>query len=77
MNLDQNLLVELVGYLASALVLVSFLMKDIKKLRIINSIGCFVFVIYGILLNWSLPIVITNVVIIGINLYYLFVKQRD
>jgi uncharacterized protein with PQ loop repeat len=62
---------EIIGYLASFIVLISFLMKDIKKLRIINSIGCILFVAYGILLNFSIPIIITNVAIVGINIYYL------
>ncbi|MBL0329156.1 MAG: uroporphyrinogen decarboxylase [Bacteroidetes bacterium] len=62
---------EIVGYLASLIVLISFLMKNIKTLRIINSIGCVLFVAYGILLNFSIPIVITNVAIVAINIYYL------
>lgn len=62
---------EIVGYLASLIVLISFLMKNMKTLRIINSIGCVLFVAYGILLNFSIPIVITNVAIVAINIYYL------
>ncbi len=76
MSLDQNLLTELVGYLASAIVLISFVMRNIKKLRIVNSVGCIAFVIYGVLLNWSLPIIITNTIIVGINLYYLLLKKN-
>lgn len=57
-----------IGYLASTFVLLSFLMKDIKKLRFINSIGCVTFVIYGVMLNWSYPIIITNSAIALINL---------
>jgi uncharacterized protein with PQ loop repeat len=62
---------EIIGYLASLIVLISFLMKDIKKLRIINSVGCVLFVAYGILLNFSMPIILTNTAIAGINIYYL------
>ena len=62
---------EIIGYVASFIVLVSFLMKEIKTLRVINSIGCVMFVAYGILLNFSIPIIITNVAIVGINIYYL------
>ena len=62
---------ENIGYLASLGVLVSFLMKDIKKLRIINTVGCLLFVWYGVLLNFSLPIIITNVTITIINTYFL------
>jgi uncharacterized protein with PQ loop repeat len=61
---------DLIGYLATALVLVSFLMKDIIKLRIINSIGCLLFTLYGILLG-SWPVIITNGAILLINIYFL------
>nr|WP_247672706.1 uroporphyrinogen decarboxylase [Aquimarina sp. MMG016] len=76
MSLDQNLFVEIVGYFASFMVLISFLMRNIKKLRLVNSVGCLAFVIYGVLLNWSLPIIITNVAIMSINFYYLFIKKQ-
>lgn len=67
---------EIVGYLASLIVLISFLMKNMKTLRIINSIGCVLFVAYGILLGFSLPIIITNVAIVGINIYYLLKTNK-
>ena len=76
MSFDQNLITEVIGYIASFLVLISFLMRDIKKLRLVNSVGCVAFVIYGILLDWSLPIIITNTAIVSINLYYLFFKSN-
>lgn len=66
---------ELVGYAASLGVLLSFLMKDLKTLRIVNTVGCILFVLYGILLHYSYPVIITNVSIIGINLYYLMRKS--
>ena len=40
---------ELVGYIAMAFLVVSFLPKQIRKIRLINFIGCSLFVIYGIL----------------------------
>ncbi|MDO6760194.1 uroporphyrinogen decarboxylase [Tamlana sp. 2_MG-2023] len=68
--------VEWLGYLASAVLLVSFLMKSVIKLRIVNSVGCLLFVFYGIALTpYSLPIIITNSAIMCINLYYLFIKK--
>ncbi len=65
---------ELVGYLASLFVLLSFFNKDLRKLRIVNSVGCAFFVIYGVLLG-SIPVIITNVAILGVNGYYLFIKK--
>ncbi len=66
---------EWVGYLASLGVLISFLMKDIKVLRLVNSVGCALFVLYGILLG-SIPVILTNTAILFINLYYLFIKKE-
>lgn len=64
-------LTEWVGYLASLVLMISFLMKNIITLRIINSIGAILFVVYGFMLATSWPIIITNTFILGINLYYL------
>ncbi|MFV9552123.1 uroporphyrinogen decarboxylase [Algibacter sp. PT7-4] len=69
--------VEWVGYAAMATVLISFLMKSVNKLRIVNSFGCLLFVFYGILLQpISKPIIITNLAILGINIYYLLQKKQ-
>lgn len=68
-------LIEWIGYLALLGVLISFLMKDIRKLRLINTAGCVLFTVYGFLLDISWPIVITNVSIVIINLFYL-TKQK-
>jgi uncharacterized protein with PQ loop repeat len=68
---------EWVGYAAMATVLISFLMKNVNTLRLINSFGCLLFVAYGLLLEpISLPIIITNTAIFGINVYYLFLKNK-
>jgi hypothetical protein len=46
-------------------------MKDMRKLRMVNSAGAVLFVVYGFMLSTSWPIVITNASIFGINMYYL------
>ncbi len=69
--------VEWVGYAASILIVVSLTMTSIVKLRIINSIGCFLFVVYGLYVK-AYPVAISNAVIILINIYNLYniSKQR-
>lgn len=67
----MNIVTEYIGYLASALVLISFLMKRMAVLRMVNTAGCICFVAYGILLHYSWPIIITNVAICVVNVYYL------
>ena len=67
--------IEWIGYLASFFLLLSFLMRNITTLRYINSLGCLLFVAYGLLLD-SWPITITNGAIILINIYYLFINRK-
>jgi CHASE2 domain-containing sensor protein len=67
---------EWIGYIAMVLLLISFMMKDVRKLRIINSFACAFFVAYGFMLATSWPIIISNAAIFGVNFYYLFVKKN-
>lgn len=65
--------IELFGYIASLVTIISFLMKDVKILRIVNLIACVMFVIYGLLIN-SYPLALVNVIVAFINIFYLFRK---
>ena len=70
--------IEWIGYLGAALVVISFLAgKNMRMLRIINLLGAITFVCYGILLNNNLPIIIPNVFITCIQVYYLFIRKAD
>lgn len=69
-------LAEWIGYLASAFLMVAFTMKNVNKLRVINSLGCITFVIYGFMLDIAWPIIISNAFILGSNLYYLLFKKK-
>lgn len=78
MELFGITLTEYIGYLASFMVLLSFTMKNVTKLRIVNMIGCILFVIYGFLmasLRIGLPIIIANAAIFSVNLFYLLKKR--
>jgi hypothetical protein len=66
--------VEWLGYLASILVAISFLMKSIYKLRLINMIGAVLFVIYGAAIQ-AIPVVLINLFVVGVNSYYLLRKE--
>ena len=68
--------VDWIGYAASFFVFVSFVMKDMVKLRIVNIIGCSFFIAYGYYLDISWPIIITNAGIVLVNLYYLLQSKK-
>ena len=67
--------IEWVGYSASLFIVISLTMTSIVKLRIINSIGCLLFVIYG--LNVKAYLVISNALIIMINIYNLYMLFKS
>ncbi|WAC03351.1 uroporphyrinogen decarboxylase [Lacinutrix neustonica] len=79
MELFGITITEYVGYLASIMVLLSFTMKDVNKLRTVNMIGCLLFVAYGFLMptiRVGLPIIITNIAIFCVNFYFSFIKKQ-
>jgi len=68
--------VECLGYLASVLVGISFLMKSMNKLRFMNMIGGICFVIYAVAIN-AIPVALINLFTVCINVYYLTKKNTS
>lgn len=68
--MDSDLLLELVGYIASALIIVSITQKSILKLRVICLVGAVAFLIYAIGIG-AYPIAVVNVMAAGIHTCYL------
>ena len=71
----MNLLAQLMGYLAFIFLAVSLWVNNDVKFRWINSLGCLSFIIYGIFIH-AFPIVLTNSVLLAINIYFLFKIYR-
>ena len=67
MNADIKLIIEIVGYLGSALVIVSMLMTSVVKLRIINMIGSVIFAAYALCIH-SYPTAAMQGALIIINI---------
>ncbi len=74
-------LINYIGYAASFFVVLSFVLKEIRQIRLINMIGCILFVIYGIGNDRQWPIIIPNAVLFVIQVYHLFnfkiSKEKD
>lgn len=64
---------EIIGTIASLIVLISFTFKRERKIRIINIIGAILFVFYGAL-NGSFAVWFLNAALILIHLYKLLKK---
>lgn len=68
--------IDWIGYAAAGLVVISFLVSSrVRTIRLINMFGAIAFIVYGILLNFNLPVIIPNVFITCIQFYYLFIKK--
>ena len=70
-----NLLAQLLGYLAFIFLAISLWVTNDIKFRWVNSLGSLSFVLYGIFIH-AFPIVLTNAVLMGINIYFLFKIYR-
>lgn len=69
---------EIIGICATVFVLISFLMKDIKWVRIINIVGAVLFVVYGALIG-ALSTWLLNALLVIIHIAYLVrdeIKKR-
>jgi hypothetical protein len=62
--------VEALGYVASALVILSLAMRSVVRLRIISLCGSTAFLVYGLMIA-SPPVMVTNGCIAVINLWFL------
>lgn len=69
--MDTALLIEIFGYIGSALVVVSMLMSSIVKLRVVNTIGSIVSGIYALIVG-AFPLVLMNGCLIAINVVNLY-----
>ena len=63
--------IEIIGYIASILIVASLAMTSVLKLRTLSLIGSITYVIYGLLI-WAWPIVIANAIISGLNILNIY-----
>ena len=79
MDFDIKQIIEIIGYIGSALVIVSMLMTSVVKLRVINIIGSLIFAIYSQIIH-SYPTVAMQyclIVINIVNLCKLYSMQKE
>lgn len=68
--MEPRLMLELVGYAASALIVISMTMSSILRLRLLNMAGATVFAVYGLLIH-AYPVAALNGVTMVVNALYL------
>lgn len=69
--MNDKIILEIIGYIGSAFVLISFLMANVTKLRIMNAVGSLISVIYGFLIT-AYPTVVMNLALLIINCIYIY-----
>lgn len=71
-----SLLVEIIGYIASAFVLLSVMMRSIVKLRWYLLVGNIFYVIYGVMIN-AMPVILLNAINGILNIYFLYQAHKQ
>ena len=66
----MNIYLEIFGYIGTALIILSMMMKSINKLRLLNISGSVISVIYAVFSD-TWPTVLLNACLIAINTYHL------
>lgn len=69
-------MIEILGIVASLFIILAFLFKDIRIIRILDTVGALLYVIYGILIQSSANIFL-NTVLILIQIYRLIELKRN
>ena len=69
-------LTDIIGYLAMTFLVISFLPKQVMRIRVINLIGCLFFVAYGIMLQ-AWPVAISNGFVAMIQVYHLIKMKTE
>ena len=59
--------VDILGWVATGMIVLSFTVKDMWRLRIMNSVGTLLWLIYGEL-KGDYPLVVVNALILGVHL---------
>ena len=68
--------IELLGYVATIVTLISMMAKNMNLLRILNSVGCILWMSYGIIRNDN-PVIVVNSTILIIHLVALYKTYRN
>ena len=67
---------DILGWIGTGLILYSFTLNDIKKLRIVNMIGSIAWILYGIKTG-IMPTIFVNVCVLIIHLHWLYKNTKS
>ena len=67
-------MIDIIGYIGMGIILYSFTIENIYKLRLVNSIGSIVWIVYGLGIMAG-PTILVNSSVLAIHLHW-FYKNR-
>ena len=65
---------EIFGYIGTVLILISFLVENVFKLRVLNSIGAIFWIVYGVGIM-AMPTIVVNSCVLFIHIFWI-IKHR-
>ena len=68
--------IELIGYLASVVILIGFTFKGESKIRTVNMVGSLLFIVYGLLIK-AYPVALLNALTIVVNICALITTKNE
>ncbi|MFA9564547.1 MAG: hypothetical protein ACERLM_07575 [Acidimicrobiales bacterium] len=76
--MEPDFVIEAVGYLASALIILSITQTSILRLRVFGLAGSLAFLVYSLVIG-AYPIAVVNVVAASIHVWYLrqLIRRKD
>jgi len=66
---------EILAYVGSVVIMVSFMLTNMKLLRLLNTIGCIIFLTYSYHYD-RMPLVFLNIMIILVNAFYILRTKK-
>jgi hypothetical protein len=69
------MILEIIGYISTALILISFMFSGETRIRVLNLFGCIAQGTYSAFMH-AYPIVLLNSALILIHVFHLFIKPR-
>lgn len=68
--------IEIFGTFASVVIALSLMMKNVKRLRLVNLAGSLFFALYGLGIG-SMPVFLVNCFCVGIDAWYLYKMKHE
>jgi hypothetical protein len=67
---------EIMAYIGSLIILISFCTKNVNLLRVLNNVGCVIFLFYAFY-HGRLPLIILNSMVIAVNMYHIWSDKKQ